>query len=162
MLGDGLASGRLSRRHVEVLRGAVNIRTDAAMAHQQDWFVARATGLGWKDFVSVVRYWANAADPDGAEPSGQVQRRGAWWRKDSDGTVHGRFRFDPIGGQGFASAIEGEVQRLWRDDATAVEPGAAWPARSAAQRRADAMVRVAMRGAGRGDAALPAPLGTWS
>ena len=65
VLGDGLASGRLTRRHVEVLRGAVNTRSEAAMAHQQDWFVTRATGLGWKDFVSVVRCRANAVDPDG-------------------------------------------------------------------------------------------------
>jgi hypothetical protein len=66
--------------------------------------------------------------------------------------VQGRFNLDPIAGHAFITALEQQVQRLFRQD---TETGSN---RTASQRRADALVELVSKGAKRPNGSVPAPL----
>lgn len=149
---EAFAGGRLSRRHLEVLRRVDKPRTTAALVDAQDYLVAAAQDCTWDAFCRAVRYWELAADPDGSEPDDHVEQRSARVTAHGDGSVSGRFRLDPVAGQAVISALDQEQQRLYRDD---VESGAT---RTTTQRRADALTALITRGAGLPGGSIAAPL----
>lgn len=149
---DAFGAGGLSRSHVELLRRVDNSRTRHRLVEAQDHLVEAAAACTWREFGQVLRYWVLAFDPDGPAPEDQVAARFCRIGKASEGSVTGSFRLDPVAGQALLSAIEQQEQRLFRAD---TEAGTM---RSAPQRRADALVEVAVRGAARPDGTIPAPL----
>lgn len=138
ILAAAFEQGRVSKEHVRAIRARENPRTRPHMAEAQDYLVEAAWSCQWAEFMAVLRYWELAADPDGDEPNDQIEARSLNYDKRGDGTVTGRFTLDPLAGHGVLTAIESQVQRLFRQDA---ESGSL---RSAAQRRADAFVDLIM------------------
>ncbi len=146
------ATGALSARHVTVLRRLDGPRTHAALVESQEILIEAATSCLWREFVEAARYWRLAADPDGPEPLEQLTRRFCRITKHADGTVSGRFRLDPVGGEAVVTAVGRAEQALFRDD------GAEGSLRSPSQRRADALVELIARGAGPGGGKPARPL----
>ncbi len=126
--------GRLTTAHVRLLRKLDTGRTRLALIDAQAYLIEAAGRCPWSEFLRVTRYWLLAADPDGPEPAEQVAARSCRVTKLGDGTVAGRFRLDPMNGQAVMTVLSAAEQRLFRADA---ESGSG---RSAAQRRADALV----------------------
>ncbi len=152
LLAEALATGRVSREHVESLRKADNPRVHLQLVDAQQLFVDAATTVAWRDWPDVVTHWLLTVDPDGAIPREQQARRHISIHKKPDGSISGTFRLDTISGAAVHKAVAFEEQRLLDLDA---EDGIT---RSASQRRVDAFVRVIMRGAARESGALPGPL----
>ena len=142
VIGDAFGAGRISLQHVQAIRGVENPRTRVHLPEAQAMLVEAGESLSWPEFVAVLRYWELAADPDGEEPAEQMASRSCRYRQNRDGSVSGRFELDPVAGQAFVAALEAEAQALFRQDA---EDGTV---RTAAQRRADALVRLVCSGDG--------------
>lgn len=152
VIAEAFAAGLIGRGHVDAIRRVENPRTQYQLSAAQEYLVEAAIGCDWNEFQAVLRYWELAFDPDGKEPKEQVEGRSCSYGKQADGTVRGRFNLDPLAGHAFITALEQQVQRLFRDD---TETGSN---RSATQRRADALVELATKGARRPDGTVPAPL----
>jgi hypothetical protein len=90
--------------------------------------------------VNVLIYWLNAADPDGKEPCEQPTRSGCTYQKHSDGSVSGKFWFDPLMGQAFRRLLDGESQQLFRQD---TENGMS---RTSGRRQGAALLNLMVRG----------------
>ncbi len=151
VLAQAAREGRLSRRHLQVLRANDNPRTRPAMMDAQVFLVEIAQEP-WRDFNEALRYWVTAADPDGEEPNEQAQRRIVTVRRKGDGSVAGSFVLDPLAGTALLSALGQEADRLWRSDQDAGID------RTTTQRFADALVALVSRGAKRRSGSAPAPL----
>lgn len=134
IIARSFADGLLSKAHADAIRARENARTRPHLCDAQAYLVEAATTCQWNEFLATLRYWELAADPDGLEPEEQVQRRQLRYSKRPDGTVTGRFTFDPLSGQAFFTAVEKEVERLFREDS---ETGSL---RTVPQRRADALI----------------------
>jgi hypothetical protein len=145
-------AGQLTRKHLRLLRRCDNTRTREALLESQDQLVEAATTCSFRDFQKVLRAWMLAFDPDGEEPRHQHDNRRCKATKRWDGTVHGTFGFDPVQGDAFLNALEAEEKRLVALDA---DNGTV---RTVAQRRADALVELVIRGAQRSDGTTTNPL----
>jgi hypothetical protein len=150
---DAFVDGRLSRSHVEALRRCHNQRTNAHLVEAQGYLIGAAVDCDWQGFVAVIHRWQLSCDPDGAEPVEQAERRSCRISRRSDGSWDGRFHLDPIAGHALASALGREEQVLWRQDEEDEES-----TRTAAQRRADALVGLITRGSVADRVSGPAPL----
>ena len=145
-------AGDLCRNHIKVLRRIDNPRNHYQMQEAQQFFVESATGFDFKDFEQIVRYWLNASDPDGELPKEQLRRSGLSFRTNADGSVSGKFYFDPLTGAAFTTAVEAEAQRLFREEAAA-------DAMTSHYRRAgEALTALVILGAARPNGTYPTPL----
>ena len=120
-------------------------------------------------FVRVLRYWSHHADPDGAERAADRQRdaRSLHLSQTFDGSWVGDLVLDPISGRVVADAVGRIADELFEAEwAEARERlgdgvGASQLPRTAAQRRADALVELARRaGAAPEGGRRPEPLFT--
>ncbi len=152
LFADAYASGRLSRGHVEWMRRGHVQRIHHSLIDAQQHLIEAASRLDWVDWLQVWGYFLIAADPDGQLPKNQIDKRRCTIRKRPDGTVSGTFLLDPVSGHAVKTAIDHETQRLLDEDAQA------GIRRSGTERTADALTRVAMRGAKRDTGDLPTPL----
>ena len=149
---EALDRGEMSRDHLEHLRKADNPRAHLELIESQVMFVRAATTVDWRDWEQVVGYWLLAADPDGQIPREQLRNRRFSLTKHPDGSVSGRFHLDVISGQLVRNGVAIEEQRILDHDS---EHGIV---RTAADRKADALVKLIGRGASRASGDLPAPL----
>lgn len=156
LIAGAFRCGRLTRRHVEVLRGADTPRTRTHLREGQEHLIEAAETCAFVDFTQVVAEWTMRADPDGEEPDEREKQRRCSVHKNADGSVTGSFRFATIAGDAFINALEREYQRLLAEDRTSTDPERLL--RTETQRRADALVNLVTRGVGRTDASVPAPL----
>ncbi len=161
------ATGALGPAHVDVVAALRTGRTEAALRRDEGWLVDQAQGLSFADFVAVTRYWESHADPDGVEEAARERRarRDASLVETTEGMWLGQMTLDPISG----AIVAGEHHRLERalfeaDWAQAKaelgrDPRVDELGRTAAQRRADALVEMATRSASApADGRRPAPL----
>ena len=152
ILAGAFAAGELSHRHVTELRGLDKPKHHHQLVEAQDYLLNAAVSLSFPEFVNVCAYWLNAADPDGQEPIVEATRTGCSYTKHADGTITGKFRFDPLSGQAFRTLLDTETQRLFRQDH---EDGVA---RSEGSRRGTALLNLMVRGADRGGNSQITPL----
>ncbi|MCP5031762.1 MAG: DUF222 domain-containing protein [Actinomycetia bacterium] len=152
VIAGAFASGSISQAHVEAFKGVENPRTTTALVEAQEYLVEAAVRCRWDEFQRVLGYWAHGADPDGEEPNDQIVKRSLDYSTNSDGSVTGRFRLDPLAGHAFTTAMDRLVQRLWRHDQ---ETGST---RTVTQRGADAFMILVQNGAANPDANLPGAL----
>lgn len=161
-------AGELSTRHVRLLARAAE-RAPENFANDEAWLVGRARQLRFPAFVRVVRYWEQCAAPDQAEDDALARYRRRSLKL--SGGMHGTglldVEFEPIGYATFAEGLRRIEQEMWTADwaeardrlgeaATTTDL-----ARSAAQRRYDALIEMARRSAATpADARTPAPLVT--
>ena len=145
--------GEVHQAHVGVLDRARNPRTEVAMDRDQELLVGQAGRLQFSVFCQVMQYWRLRADPDGCEADAAAQYRCR--RLDLSKTFEGSWVLDgqlePIVGTIVANqlkAIEAELFAAdWAEarDRLGQRAGAGDLRRSAAQRRADALVEMAVR-----------------
>jgi hypothetical protein len=150
---EAWSKGDIGGAHVDLLD---KVRTDVTrevMRRDEALLVDQAKGMKFEAFSGAVGYWAQLADPNGAEESEMERqaRRDVFLTSSLDGMWFGQMAFDSISG----AIVSEEHQRLERklfeeDWAKAAEELGRDPridelARTSAQRRADAMVEMAVR-----------------
>jgi hypothetical protein len=166
MLADAVAAGEVTGDAARLI-----LRADTADGHDQlvrdeEMLVAQAGALQYHEFAQAMRYWTQLADTDAADEDAA--------RRQSDRAVHasrtydGRIRvdgwLDPIPGAEWLAELERLEEKLFETDwaeardrlgeaATRVDL-----ARTAGQRRQDALIEMGRRSASfSGDG--PAPKG---
>ena len=147
------SEGDIGGAHLDLLDKVRTDVTKEAMQRDEALLVDQAKGMKYEAFGAAVGYWAQLADPDGAEESEMERqaRRDVSLTSSLDGMWFGKMTFDAISG----TIVSEEHQRLERqlfeeDWAKAAEelgrdPRIGELARTSAQRRADAMVEMAVR-----------------
>ena len=146
-------AGEIAGAHVSRLAAARNERTAEAMERDEAMLVEEARKLRFSAFQRVVAYWEQHADPDGAERDAQrlVDGRRCDVSATFQGAVVGDFVLDPIGG----AIVTSELQRIedvffkadWAEakERLGRDPLVVELARTPKQRRADALVEMAVR-----------------
>ena len=152
LFAEAFADGVLTHRHVAELRAIDKPKVHYQLIESQEMLIDAARELDFRDFVNVCAYWLNAADPDGDEPIEQAARSGLTYKKHSDGSVSGRFRFDALTGQAFRTLLDQETQRLFRKD---TEDGVN---RSQGSRQGTALLNLMTRGSVKGGNSQITPL----
>jgi hypothetical protein len=150
---EAWSNGDIEGAHVDVLD---KVRTDVtaeAMQRDEALLVEQAKGMKFEAFCGAVAYWAQLADPDGAEASDMERRarRDVFLTSSIDGMWFGQMTFDSISGTIVSEELQRLERQLFEEDwaKAAVElgrdPRIDELARTSAQRRADAMVEMATR-----------------
>jgi len=162
-------SGDINSSHVSRLAGVYRRATAFAMERDEKVLIDKAKTLKYESFSKVVAYWEGLADADGAESSAQAKRdrRDVYLVRSINEMYLGRMTLDPISGTIVATELERLERILFETDwARAKEQLGRDPlvtelGRTAAQRRADALVEMATRsGIAPADGVRPAPLFT--
>lgn len=146
-------SGAMGAAHLDLIRRRLDgPRTHFVLRDDQQLFVDAARDCSFADFGKVVDYWLIAVDPDGDEPKDQAARTGLSMRIGRGGRVHLQGDFDALSGQALRTAVDRVAQqlRLADEDTGTI--------RSEANRRAEALVELVIRGAARADGTHPVPL----
>jgi hypothetical protein len=145
--------GHITAQHVDVIASVRRPGTEAALERHESMLVEQAERLQFAEFVRVVRYWEQHADPDGAEEDAMeaAARRDVFLTASFDGMWLGTMTLDPIPG----SIVSGELGRLEQElfaadwakakDELGRDPGVDELCRTSSQRRADALVEMATR-----------------
>ena len=160
-------AGELDSAHVATLAAARNDRTVEVMDRDEEQLVADAKQLRFSQFQRVIAYWSQHADPDGCEADADRQHddRRLDVSTTFHGTVVGDFVLGPLDGAVVAetlAAIEHELfETDWADakERLGRDPLVTELARTPKQRRADALVEMAIRArTAPKDGRRPAPL----
>jgi hypothetical protein len=153
LVAQAFAEGTNNASHVDALAAARSVRTEEAMARDEELLVEQAKTLTFGDFSRALAYWEQMADPDGTEQDALAQRdrRDAYLVESISGMHLGKMTLDPIGG----AIVRGELDRLvdelfaadWAEAKERLGYAPRMPdlARTPAQRRADALVEMAIR-----------------
>ena len=142
-VADALAAGELSVDHIDLLAKANQPWRNASFADHEEFLVQQCKSLRYRDARKMIDYWCTRADADAAEDQAERQRNNAHLNMSStlDGTVVINGLLDPIGG----AIVTNELNRIERElHLTDKRDGVT---RTAAQRRAAALVEMATRSA---------------
>ena len=166
---EAWGAGEITAAHVRRLGRARNDRTKDLLRDHEPVLVDHARVLEWDDFEADVAYWLQRADPDGADESEQERRsrRRVSLDETFTGMFSGHMLLDPISG----TVVAGELRRLERElfqsdwkqakQRLGRDPLAGELERTSDQRRADALVEMAIRSAtAPADGKRPRPLFT--
>ena len=136
--------GRLSMDHVDLLGRANQADRAALFAEDEQLLVDECATLTFRDAYALVKYWIQRADAAAAEREGARIDDAAHLSVSAtlDGTVVVDGVLEPIGG----AIVQGELRRIERELHLADQRDGV--DRSAAQRRAAALVEMARRSAG--------------
>ena len=159
--------GAIGLEQAQAIASARRHRTESAMARDESMLVAQASEMGFEDFYRALSYWKQLADPDGADAAEEDRKaaRNVFVEASFSGMWLGQMTLDPVSG----AIVSGELNRLEHDlfeaDCAEAKERLGRPARldelarTAAQRRADALVEMATRSAtAPADGIRPAPL----
>lgn len=153
LVAEAYAQGTINGGHLDLIMGALNPRTKDAMLRDEAFIVEQAKALRHDDFTIFLASYKQAADPDGAEEDAMAQkeRRDAYFVPVGDGMFFGKQTLDPVSG----TIVYDELNRIERElfDADWAEakerlgrdPNPGDLRRTAGQRRADALVEMAVR-----------------
>ncbi|HET9443786.1 MAG TPA: DUF222 domain-containing protein [Acidimicrobiales bacterium] len=146
-------AGRIDAAHVSALASLRTPAAEEALARDEEVLVAQAQHLRYREFARVLGYWAQVADPDGAEGAAERQREGR--RLHLSRTLGGAWVLDGLLDPVAGAAVSAQLRRIETELFEADGPearrrlgdhaGATEVARSAPQRRADALVEMALR-----------------
>lgn len=156
-------AGDISGAQVEVLTAARTPVTAEVFARDEAVLVEQATSLRFRHFQRIVAYWRQLADPDGVETdaAAQFERRRLHLSQTFNGMWVLDGCFDPLSGAAVATALRRVEQELFDADRAEATHHDGDLTRTAAQRRADALVELAARaGAVPAGARRPEPLFT--
>jgi Domain of unknown function (DUF222)/HNH endonuclease len=143
--------------------------TEAAFARDEALLVGQAKELKFEPLVAALAYWEQHADPDGADEADMERRarRDVYVTPSINGMVLGGITLDAIGGSIVADELGRLEQQLFEADWAEAkerlgrEPKLHELERTSSQRRADAMVEMAVRSKGAPeDGRRPEPLFT--
>ncbi|MDZ7678179.1 MAG: DUF222 domain-containing protein [Acidimicrobiales bacterium] len=145
-------AGEIAVAHVLRLIGAARVDLDA-FAVDEEMLVDQARSLRFDDFCRAIDYWCQLHDPDGVEDQARdrYEARRLHLSETLDGTGALDAWFDPIGLAQFRTALERIENELWKHDWAEARDRLgdaatdADLARTAAQRRYDALIEMARR-----------------
>ena len=146
-VASAIVAGRLSLDHLDVLGRAARA---PGFAEAEAMLVEHCATLRFADAAKVITYWSQQADHDPGPDDRSVLHASTTWQ----GHVVVDAVLEPIGGRIFLD----ELARRERDQYLADERAGA--ARTAAQRRAAALVEMATRSANATGRRRPKPLFT--
>ncbi|HEV2362306.1 MAG TPA: DUF222 domain-containing protein, partial [Acidimicrobiales bacterium] len=149
-----LAAGEIGVAQAKLLCHLRNPRTEEALARDEEMLVTQAKDLRFSEFERVCRYWENHADQDGAEEK-ELARQASRdvTLVESYGMFFGRIALDTIRGTIVGNELSRIEDDLYADDRREAkarlgrDPLPGELRRTAAQRRADALVEMARRSA---------------
>ena len=154
LAAEAWRKGDIGPAQVDVLVKAKRPVTEDALAGAEAYLVQAGIDMKFGSFCGVVAYWEQMADQDGTDEAALAReaRRDAYLVPSPDGYV-GQMNFDVIGGAIVAKEHKRIADELFEADwAEAKERLGRDPhvddlARTPAQRRADAMIEMAVRSA---------------
>jgi hypothetical protein len=129
-------------------------KTDSkAMARDEEIVIEWARHESFNGFLRGLKYWTYEADPDFADGAAARlrSRRELSSARRPNGLVCGHFTLDQVGGEIFSNELARIEEEFFAADWAAAQrrrdagEADAAPARTAAQRRADALVEMAIR-----------------
>jgi len=162
-------AGDISAAHVRTLAAVRRPATAAQLSADEPWLVDKATVLRFHHFRRMVDYWEQHADPDGSDRTAEDQRhrREAHLSQSFEGLWFGNMTFDPVSGEIFNKRLQAIADELFRQDWADAKarlgrtPHLSELDRTPAERRADALLEMAIRSAmAPADGKRPAPLFT--
>jgi len=136
-----LAAGAISPEHVDLLAGANDGARTGLFAEHEEFLVGQCEVLRFAAACRMIDYWKQRADAEATEDDGQRLResRGATAATTFDGMVDLRALLDPVGGATFITELARLMEQLrLQDERDGV-------VRTVTQRRADALVEMAVR-----------------
>jgi hypothetical protein len=147
--------GEISGSHVEALAGLRRPKTEEFLARDEGMLIRQATRLRFEHFLRALAYWEQRADPDGAEETDEEKRarRDVYLVPSYQNMYLGKITLDPISGAIVSGELERLDQELFEADWTKArlhlgrDPLLSELERTGAQRRADALVEMAIRSA---------------
>jgi hypothetical protein len=145
------AAGEIGADHVRVVTGARTDRNARSFEEWEPWFAERSVELGLRGLQVTMKRWRLRTDPDDDGPERQERERDAHVSATFDGAVAVDATLDAIGGTAFKTVFDDLVNELFKLDWAAArkalgrDPSVNELARTAAQRRADALVLMAER-----------------
>ena len=154
-LHEALKAGLISRAHCAELKSIDNYHLHPLMVRDQRMLIDAADQFVWTDWMSVIAYWINAADPDGELTDPADPQYGMRVRTKANGDVYVTMLMDPITGEAFLTMHDAEVKKLERNARQELEDDPNAPVVSATQRNLDALLRLMARGWRREDGSYP-------
>ena len=154
LVAQAWKDGDIGAAHVDALLRVKRPVTEEALSEAEGVLVDAARTLKFAEFSRVVDYWEQHADQDGTDEAAEAKRtqRDVYLYPSPNGYL-GEMRFDTIGGAIVANEHKRLEEELFKADrAEAKERLGRDPrndelARTPAQRRADAMIEMAVRSA---------------
>jgi hypothetical protein len=146
-------AGQITGAHVAVIGRLRRPDTAEALARDEALLVGYAASLRFEAFLRAVAYWEQLADPDGAEERerSRLARRDVYLDESFEGMWLGKMTLDPISGTIVAGELRERELELFEAEWAATrarlgrDPTVDDLPRTAAQRRADALVEMATR-----------------
>lgn len=146
------ASGRLGQAKAALLANAATHAPDTFAKHES-FLVEQALGLRVDQCAKVLSFWARHANPDGAADRDAKQR--------ADRSVHLSSSFGGMwllngkltdeGGEALREELDRRCRAMYQADKALADSNGTPIERTAAQRRADALVDLAMQSLAAGD-----------
>ncbi len=158
---EAWAAGEIDVDHVRQIRALRTDRTAETFDRWEPWLTAQAVAEEYERFRRRCLEWRLAADPDGPDPA--IEERSAHVSTTLHGTVVVDALLDAVRGATFTTAFERIVDELLDADRReaaerlGTDPSAQDLARTPAQRRADALVQMAIRADRHGGSSEDAP-----
>jgi hypothetical protein len=160
---EAFLAGDLAQDHVRLLALALDTNPEAFAGGGEALLVEAAGGAHYSQWEKIVRYWCYRAAPDDAE--GKARQRYDSRRAHCSETLGGMVVLDadlePVGGAIVRRELERLERELFDEDLAEArdrlgdtDPPLHEVRRSAAQRRADALVRMAERSAAKSEGAV--------
>jgi hypothetical protein len=152
-VADAWAAGEIDRTHVNALLNVRTGRTEDAFLDGHKELLDAARTLWFRQFKRICDIWSQLADPDGSERSAEEERaaRAVHLSQSWQGMFFGTLTFDRVSGTIVHDTV-GMIERELFDAEWAQlrvdlgrEPTMLDVVRTPAQRRADAMVEMAVR-----------------
>jgi len=154
LVAQAWKDGDIGAAHVDALIRVRRPVTEEALSRDEEILVDAARTLKFAEFATVVDSWEQYADQDGTDEAAEAKRaQRDVYLYPSPGGYLGEMRFDTIGGAIVSKELKRlEAELFEADRAEAKERLGRDPrhdelARTAAQRRADAMTEMAVRSA---------------
>ncbi|MDA8268964.1 MAG: DUF222 domain-containing protein [Actinomycetota bacterium] len=152
-LAEAWMAGDVTAAHVDALSAVRTCATEQALERDQELLVEQASTLPFGTFRRSLSYWHALADPDGVEEDAESvrTRRDVYLRPSFEGIWLGQMTLDPVSGAIVADELERIERELFEQDWAETrsrlggDPLAIDLGRTAAQRRADALVEMATR-----------------
>jgi hypothetical protein len=143
LVEEAWLQGDISAPHVGVLAGACSEARRDTFARDEKMLLDDGKYMRFRDFWRAVRYWEQLADPDGVEDEAADERskRELYFSESFRGMWMGKMTFDPVNG----TIVNNELKRIEQQLFDADWAEAADLRRTPAQRRADALVEMAIR-----------------
>lgn len=161
-ISSAWAAGEIDRSHVATILGARNPRTEtaflgdgevAAAESGHEVLLDHARSMPFSSFKRICDRWQIVVDPDGAEQRAEANRaaRDVSLAQSLGDMYYGRVTLDPVSGQVVADTLAAIERELFEADWAAAKhrlgrkPLVHELGRTSGQRRADALVEMAVR-----------------